>query len=305
MKTIIHKILPAGLGVLATLPALAIEPPKDDAPPPPSVKTPASAPTKDPTARPDAVVENNNAFIGLITADIPEMLAAHIGTKAGEGVMIRDLAPGGPAEKAGFEKYDIVTRVGGKSVGSPAELSQRIAESKPGDEVSIDLIHEGKPAAKMVKLETRPASAGRLPDPRIADPRKLGHLDFDSMPEDQADRLREMIEGRMKGLMREQEQGNAKNRGNFEFKSDSLFRLMDNDGSVEMKSNDGRKEITVRDHQNNVTWSGPWDTEADKSAAPPEIRERIERFKFDEGFRGGGFRLRMGGAPKGPAGEEE
>jgi len=304
-------MIPFGLGFLATLPAFAIEPPKDDAPPPPSVKTQATAPAEHATPKAgtflrgeketpvsrevpaEAPVQNKVAYIGLITAEIPEVLAAHLATTEGEGVMIRNLAPGGPAEKAGFARYDVITRVGGKSVGSPEQLSKQIASFNPGDEVAIDYIHAGKPESKTVKLETRPEGTGR-----IVDPRQLGHLDLDAMPDDQAERLRDMIERRMNGFMREPDALNdlfkQRDGNNFQFKSDATFRLMDTEGSVEMKSSDGSKEMTVRDKENNITWSGPWDTEQDKAAAPKDVRERIEKFKFDEGMRGGGFRFRLG-----------
>lgn len=311
MKTITHKIIPFGFGILATLPAFAIEPPKDDAPPPPSVKPHSSAPAEHsapkaetglrreketPVSREtpaEIPAKNKTAYIGLITAEIPEVLAAHLATNAGEGVMIRNLAPGGPAEKAGFARFDVITRVGGKSVGSPEQLSKQIAALNPGDEVAVDYIHAGKAESKTVKLETRPEGTGR-----IVDPRQLGHLDMDGMPDDQANRLRDMIERRMNGFMREPDALNdlftEKNGNNFQFKSDATFRLMDNEGSVEMKSTEGSKEMTVRDKQNNITWSGPWNTEQDKTAAPKDVRERIEKFKFDEGMRGGGFRFRLG-----------
>lgn len=320
MKTIHHKmIIPAGLGLFAILPAPAIEPPKDDAPPPPSVKSPASTPATgdDPEvqARPRVIPPApSSAFIGIISDDIPEMLSAHIGLRAGEGVLIRDLAPGGPAEKAGFAKYDVITHVGGKTVGSPADLSREISAGKPGDEVSIDFIHQGAKTTKTVTLENRPEGSGT-----VVEPRQLGHLDLDNMPDGQADRIREMIDRQLKGMMRDSGQlrdfrerrGDALRRDSdpgrepqkngfrgFQFKSDATFRFMDNDGSIEMKSSDGKKDITVRDHEGKEVWSGPWDTDDDKSAAPKDVRERIEKFKFDDNFRGGGFRFRMGGGDR-------
>jgi len=338
MKTIHHKmIIPAGLGLLAILPAVAIEPPKDDAPPPPSVRPPGSAPAApaaDDTTRtfqprervvapppaPGTLREQAPvAFIGIISDDVPEMLAAHIGVQPGEGVMIRDLAPGGPAEKAGLARYDVITHVGGRTVGSPVALSKEIASGKPGDDVTIDFIHQGTKSTKTIKLETRPESAGRT-----LDPRQLGHLDLDALPDGQADRIRDMIDRQLKSMPRELRNLGIDPRNDgafgsgepapapqrerdgfrgFQFKSDATFRLMDNDGSIEMKSSDGKKDITVRDHQGNEVWSGPWDTAQDKDAAPKDVRERIDKFKFDEGFKGGGFRFRMGGGPQDDPGE--
>lgn len=316
MKTLINdKFLQAGLGLLAALPALAIEPPQDDAPPPPSVrKTPATAPAdieKKADRGFDAPVrqrntprpERNTAYIGLITAEVPDLLAAHIGLKPGEGVLIRDLAPGGPAEKAGFRKFDVITRLGGKPVDSPEEFSRLIAANKPDEEVTIDLIQEGKASTKNVKLEIRPGRAeGNLPG-------QFDNLDLGNLEEDQARRIRDMIDERLRGI-REQQRDIEKQlnfsepRGGggggfkgFQFKSDATFRLMDEKGSVEMKSSDGSKVITVRDRDNNVTWSGPWDTDQDKDAAPKDVRERIDKFKLEDNLRGNGFRLRFGQGP--------
>jgi serine protease Do len=309
MKTITkHKLLPAGFCLLAALPALAIEPPRDDAPPPPSVRkdlpsAPAEAenkgqrgfdtPVRDRVSRP----ERNVAYIGLITAEVPDLLAVHVGLQEREGVLIRELAPGGPAEKAGFEKFDIITRVGGKAVGSPEEFSEVIAANKPEAEIAIDFIHQGKSATKNVKLETRPAPAqANRPDP-------LDSLDLGNLPDEQARRIRDLIDRRLRGIREQQDEleksfgfSETPGRGvkGFQFRSDATFRLMDENGSIEMKSSDGSKEITVRDRANKITWSGPWDTDQDKAAAPKEIRDRIDKFKLDDNFRGNGFRFRMG-----------
>jgi serine protease Do len=306
MKTILNpKILPAGFGLLWVLPVLAIEPPKDDAPPPPSVKTPASTPAlnREENPRPgfDAPADKASAYIGLVTADIPEILAAHIGVKTGEGVVIREVAPDSPAAKAGFAKHDVITRVAGKSIGSPKEVSDVIVANHPGDEIAIDFVHEGKPASRMVKLEARPDRAQAA----VQEPRERRRLDLDNLSDDQAQRIQDLIDQRLRRMREQQRElekefdlGAQPPRGGglkgFQFKSDATFRLMDENGSIEMKSTDGSKEITVRDRSNNVTWSGPWDTAQDKQAAPEEIRQRIEKFKIEDNFRGNGFRLRMG-----------
>jgi hypothetical protein len=77
------------------------------------------------------------------------------------------------------------------------------------------------------------------------------------------------------------------------FQSASTIRLLDEKGSVELKSKDGGKEVRVLDKEGNEAWSGPWDTEQDKAAAPAEVRSRIERLNIDMDFKGNGLRLRM------------
>jgi hypothetical protein len=78
--------------------------------------------------------------------------------------------------------------------------------------------------------------------------------------------------------------------GGIQVNQGATFRLMDNEGSIEIKSIDGGKEITVRDPQGKVTWTGPWDTEQDKAGAPEDVRRRVERLNFDD--QGNGLRLR-------------
>jgi hypothetical protein len=60
-----------------------------------------------------------------------------------------------------------------------------------------------------------------------------------------------------------------------------------------VKSSDGSKEVTVRDAQDNVIWTGPWDTEQDKAAAPAEVRKRVDSLNLDTTFKGGGLRFQM------------
>jgi hypothetical protein len=78
----------------------------------------------------------------------------------------------------------------------------------------------------------------------------------------------------------------------------ATFRLSDERGCVEIHSNNGSKEVTVRDKDQRITWSGPWDTAQDKAAAPEDARQRIEALNIDSSFGGNGLRLRLGGIPE-------
>lgn len=78
--------------------------------------------------------------------------------------------------------------------------------------------------------------------------------------------------------------------------SSATFRMSDNHGSIEVKSNDGSKEVTVRDLDGSVAWSGPWNTEQDRSAAPDDVRSRMESLNLDTGTNGSGLTFRFNGA---------
>jgi hypothetical protein len=322
MKTNRFTTLTAGLAAMLMTPAFAIEAPADDAPPPAAVAPPPPKPdAAKPDAKPDAMAAA--AFLGVVSSEVPEMLAEHLGLKASEGIVVQALMPDGPAAKAGVAVHDIITRVAGQPIGSAADLTQQVAEHQPGETIHLDLIHQGKPAELDVTLGTRPAGMAAMK------PRPLDQLNLEGIPKDLADRVRGMIEGNLGGLemkpddgamempaqpkmaeaMREMKlrveqalQGlnapEAPGIPKIEVRHGATIRLMDEQGSIELKSNDGGKEVTIRDKDNKITWNGPWDTDQDKAAAPDDIRQRLDRLNLDSKFEGGGLRLQLrGGFP--------
>ena len=125
----------------------------------------------------------------------------------------------------------------------------------------------------------------------------LGELKFDfekgvqeAAPQVE-DAIRKMRE-QMGKAMEEFKIPDVHQQGGIEVHQGATFRLMDGEGSIELKSNNGGKEITVRDKDQNITWTGPWDTEQDKAAAPEDVRRRVERLDIDSGANGLKLHLR-------------
>lgn len=293
----------AGLAVcpFAILPA--IEPPPDDSKPPAALLNEGRAESETGAKLP---------FIGLSTAEVPDMVAEHLGISDSAGVIIRTVCPDSPAEKAGLSVNDIILSIDGAPVGDPDAFSEEIRSHKAGDKLNLEIIRKGKPDKAEVTLTERPAELG-------------AHLAPDSflegLPRTQADRLRELMEQQMQGfgmsspgispdqefdkafrMMRERMNRAFENEippltqdgdGGIRFQQNSTIRVMDNEGSVEVKSSDGDTNVTVRDTANNIVWQGSWNTDKDKEAAPPDVRERIDRMNVGSG-NGKGFTFRFG-----------
>ena len=252
------------------------------------------------------------------------MLAEHLGLKAGEGILVRGLMPDGPAAKAGVAVHDVITRVADQPVNSPADLSREINSKKPGEPIQLKLVHKGKPTEVEVTLGTRPD------DLTAMNPAPLDQLKLDGVPQELADRVRDMIQGNLGAIeldhgndladaapeveeaMREMKQRMAdamedlkvpapQLRNRIEVHQGATIRMMDQQGSIELKTNEGGKEVTLRDTNDEVTWTGPWDTEQDKAAAPDDVRERVDRLNLDTNFKGNGLRLNFRGANPGDA----
>ena len=326
MKTKSSPFITVGLAAVLVAPALSLDAPADDAPPPPLVAEKARVlpEIKLPAAQPKALMEA--PFLGVVSSEVPDMLADHLALKPGEGVIVRSLVPDGPATKFGIAVNDVITKVAGQAVGSPMDISKQISSHKPGESISLDLIHKGKPVTLDVTLGIRPAE--------MADnaPRTLDQLDLDGLPKELADRVRDAIAGNLGGFELGGDQAQIPPRmeeamrdlqkrmqgamagaglalpddnvaGKIQVQGGGTIRQMDQQGSVEVKATDGAKEVTVRDQQGNVTWSGPWDTAQDKASAPADVRQRVDKLHIDSSFKGAGLRLQMGNAAPLDAGE--
>lgn len=320
MKNAIHTFKLAGILSALALCATAIEAPPEEpqAQPVPAPEEVAPKVEQMPLQQAKAAV---SAYLGLGSSQVPEVLGVHLGLKEGEGTLVRVLDPEGPATKAGFTVNDVITKIDETAIGSHADLTKHVSGKKPGDEVSIDYIHEGKPGNRKVILGEK---ADRGIGMNGAGDQPLDRL-LQDMPQDQAKKIRDSIERSIKGAgdiqgmlqlqgqaaapemdkaMQEMQKkvermlgaaaaGGAGMPKQMNFQSASTIRLLDEKGSVELKSKDGGKEVRVLDKEGNESWSGPWDTEQDKAAAPAEVRSRIERLNIDMDFKGNGLRLRM------------
>ena len=82
-------------------------------------------------------------FIGVQPDDLSKEVAEAIGLAKAEGSVMRLVTPGGPADKAGIEGGDVITKFDGKSVENTGELRRIIAGVKPGSKVQVQVFRRG------------------------------------------------------------------------------------------------------------------------------------------------------------------
>jgi serine protease Do len=71
----------------------------------------------------------------------PELLKAY---GASEGVFVREVTPGGPADKAGIRSEDIIVAYDGKPVKNGNDLVTRVSQTPVGSEVPVTVLRDGK-----------------------------------------------------------------------------------------------------------------------------------------------------------------
>ncbi|GAC1605663.1 MAG: DegQ family serine endoprotease [Myxococcales bacterium] len=111
-------------------------------------------------------------WIGLsIQEELTPELADSFGVPGGRGVLVTDVAPGGPAATAGLRRGDVVTAFEGEPVSESWMLRWLTAIAAPGRTVRLSFLREGAPSSVQVAVADKPgerprqAPAGPAPRP--------------------------------------------------------------------------------------------------------------------------------------------
>lgn len=99
---------------------------------------------------------------GYLGAGIQEMdatLAASFGVRERSGVLIGSVDAGGPAAEAGIRPGDIVTKFNGKPTRNARELLLAVAETRPGEKASAEVIRDKKTSKMIIAVTERPDSS--------------------------------------------------------------------------------------------------------------------------------------------------
>jgi serine protease Do len=99
--------------------------------------------------------------IGVVIQEVSKELAESFGLPKPLGALVNAVEKGGPAEKAGVEAGDIITRFDGKPVASSSELPRIVGSTKPGSKASIELWRKGS-------IREITVTVGELPEDRVA-----------------------------------------------------------------------------------------------------------------------------------------
>lgn len=81
--------------------------------------------------------------IGVLPDDVSKEVAEAIGLGRPVGAVVRNVVEGSPAEKAGIEAGDVITRFDGKTVDKANDLRRLVAATKPGTKVSVQVFRRG------------------------------------------------------------------------------------------------------------------------------------------------------------------
>lgn len=95
--------------------------------------------------------------LGAIIADITPEMASQFAMDVHDGVLIQEVQPGTPAQRAGLREGDIVISLDGTRVHSSGALLKALRAHRPGDRVTMTVMRGGRSLTATARLEEAPA----------------------------------------------------------------------------------------------------------------------------------------------------
>jgi serine protease Do len=93
-----------------------------------------------------------------LAADEPGFLGLQLGpSEFRKGLPVMGVLPDGPADKAGLKPGDFITEMDGKAADELKAFIDAVAAHKPGDEVTLKVLRDGKEMSMKAKVAKRPA----------------------------------------------------------------------------------------------------------------------------------------------------
>ncbi len=97
-------------------------------------------------------------WLGVTIRNLTPELAKGLHAETLKGVLIADVAKGGPADQAGLKKNDVVIAYRGKEISESGQLRTEVAETPIGSEAKVTVFRGGKREELTVKVGSLEAS---------------------------------------------------------------------------------------------------------------------------------------------------
>jgi serine protease Do len=100
--------------------------------------------------------------IGVGIAEVTKDVAEPLGLPRASGALVRNVEPGGPAERGGIEVGDIILKFDGRDIQRSTDLPRLVGNTKPGSKVPVTVWRKGQSRdLSVVVAELQPEQQAR------------------------------------------------------------------------------------------------------------------------------------------------
>jgi len=108
-------------------------------------------------------------WLGVAIQNVDENLAKSFNLKEARGILISEVQPDSPADKAGVQQGDVIIKLDGVEVIDVNDLRNKIALIIPGTSAKLEVIRDGKIKTLNVSIGEQPSDFGRVAQSRTDD----------------------------------------------------------------------------------------------------------------------------------------
>jgi serine protease Do len=99
------------------------------------------------------VMDARTPSLGINAEDLTGQLGSYFGAPNDAGILVREVRPGTPAEKAGLKAGDVIIKLEGKDVRTLAELRSQLRDKSDQASVSMGVLRKGSELTLTVPIE--------------------------------------------------------------------------------------------------------------------------------------------------------
>jgi len=246
----------------------------------------------------DRMEKEKVTFLGVETAPVSRTLAAQLGLGRDTGLVVVRISEKSPAAEL-LKEDDVLTKLDDQILVNQQQLGVLVRSRKEGDEVKLTVVRGGKETTLKAKLATHevpkmaaafsfsgaPGGPGGMNWSMGTLPEGLARLrQLPGMGDDDAKDVLRMIGREHRNFMVTPGVRIFRREGKGSTILDlpnSNISYSDDDGSIEIKAEEGKRELTVKDAKGKVTFQGPINTEEERKKLPPEVVKQLEKLDQD------------------------
>jgi serine protease Do len=128
----------------------------------PNIEVPEVAPMPDMDWGGFGVLAGGRPRLGIDAEDLSGQFGAYFGAPDGEGVLVREVNSGSPAEKAGVKSGDVITSLNGERIRSLGDLREKLAGKHGEKTVKLGVLRNKNEVSITVELPPAPSKTPRV-----------------------------------------------------------------------------------------------------------------------------------------------
>jgi len=97
----------------------------------------------------------------LITAFLFLLLLTGLFFPSPAGVLIQEVVPNSPADRAGLRQWDVIKAINGNPIHVPPDCSIYMSKVTPGTQIILTVLHDNREIAKNITTESDPNNSSR------------------------------------------------------------------------------------------------------------------------------------------------